>query len=109
MVDKLHIQGHKEAICKAKYAPYRFKELDKANTVVCEQINFRLGRYKHIMRHQNADRFNFYLYIILNEMNRIHTEGKTTLYNQSIPGTNAAKRAYDQMMDDINSDSVNDE
>jgi hypothetical protein len=84
----MHIQGHNEAICKAKYAPYKFKELAKAITVVCEQVNFRIGRFKYIMRHMNADRFNLYLYII-------HKEGKMLLYNQSIPHTNSAKRAYD--------------
>ena len=84
-VDKLHIQGHKEDICLKTYHPHKYKELEKANTVVCEQINFRIGRFKYIMRHMNAERFNFFLYILLNEMNRIHSEGRHQLYNGKTP------------------------
>jgi hypothetical protein len=51
----------------------------------------------------NAERFYFYIYIILNEMNRVHSEGRFQMYdlsgfNQS--RTDNAKRAYDRMKED---------
>lgn len=79
-VDKLHIQGH-EAWCKAECHPKNWQELDDDNTVVCEQINFWLGGFKSIMRHQNAYRFNFFMYILLNEYNKIKMNGKYNAKN----------------------------
>lgn len=99
-VDKLHIQGHKEDLCLHKYHPNKFQELKEVNTVICEQINFKLGRFKHILRHMNAERFYFYMYIILNEMNRVHSEGRFQMYDLSgskNSRTDNAKRAYDRM------------
>jgi len=77
-VDKLHIQGHK-GNCLKTYHPKLFSQLDEANTIVCEQMNYRFGRYKFIMKHMNGDRFNFFTYIILNELNKITCEGRFSL------------------------------
>jgi hypothetical protein len=102
-VDKLHIQGHKEDKCLKKYHPNIYPELKDANTVICEQINFRLGRFKFILRHMNAERFYFYIYIILNEMNRVHSEGRYVLYDLSGNNNNRtdnAKRAYQKMQEE---------
>ena len=76
VVDKLHIQGHTERWCLENCHPKLFPELEPINTVVCEQLNFWLGRYKHIVKHMNIYRFNFFLYIILNEYNKIKINGK---------------------------------
>ncbi len=103
-MDKLHIQGHKEDIFLKKYHPNKFPELKEVNTVVCEQINFRLGRFKYVLRHMNAERFYFYLYIIMNEMNRVHSEGRYVLYDlsgQNLNRTDNAKRAYQKMQEEV--------
>jgi hypothetical protein len=71
VVDRLHIKGHKQKWCLKICHPDLFDDLNGTNTVVCEQINFWLGRFKHIMKHMNATRFNFFLYIILNEHNQL--------------------------------------
>jgi len=39
--------------------------------MVCEQVNFLLGRLKHQTKHMNCDRFHAYLYIITNKMNHL--------------------------------------
>ena len=70
-VDKLHIKGHKEAWCLQNCNPTNNPDLDGVNTVVCEQVNFWLGQFKYIMKHMNAPRYNFFLYIICNEYNKI--------------------------------------
>jgi hypothetical protein len=80
VVDKLHIKGHKEKWCLEHCDPTNNPELIGVNTVVCEQVNFWLGRFKYIMKHMNATRFNFFLYIISNEYNKIKTGGKINTY-----------------------------
>ena len=47
VVDKLHIKGHIGKNCKKFCHPDNFPELKGLNSVVCEQKNFWLGRYKH--------------------------------------------------------------
>ena len=64
-MDRLHIKGHKQKWCQKMCHPDNSKELYGTNTVVCEQINYWLGRYKHIMKHMNIYRFHFYLHILL--------------------------------------------
>ena len=101
MVDKLHIQGHKEAWCNAHCHPKNWTELQGTNTVVCEQVNYWLGGFKWIMRHQNVDRFNFFLYIILNEYNKLKIKGKFNVLNQ-IPSHHieSIKRSISQSQSD---------
>jgi hypothetical protein len=76
VVDKLHIQGHTERWCHLNCHPNLFPDLTDINTVVCEQINFILGRYKYIIKHMSAERCNFYIYILLNELNKIKLDGR---------------------------------
>ena len=82
VVDKLHIQGHTEAWCLQNCHPKLFPDLEPVNTVICEQVNFWLGRYKYIVKHMNIYRFNFFLYIILNQYNKIKINGKFDSFNQ---------------------------
>ncbi len=76
VVDRLHIVGHKQSWCQKMCHPDLYPQLAGVNTMVCEQINFWLGRYKYIMKHMSQTRFNFYLYIILNERNTLKVNGK---------------------------------
>ena len=71
VVDKLHIKGHVGDICKNTVHPDLFPELDESNTVVCEQINFTVGRHKHPIKHMNRDRFHFFLYILFDMLNEV--------------------------------------
>ena len=81
VVDRLHIKGHTQKWCLKICHPDLFDDLNGTSTVVCEQINFWLGRLKHIMKHMNATRFNFFLYINLNEHNILKSTGN---FNNSI-------------------------
>ena len=100
VVDKLHIQGHTETWCHENCHPRLFPELERINTVVCEQINFWLGGYKHIMKHMNEIRYNFYLYIIFNEYNNIKINGKFKLFNHTNMPLTQRKRMHTELTDD---------
>ena len=95
-MDKLHIQGHKGQ-CLTKYDPYLFTELKNANTIVCEQINFRIGSHKFSIKHMNSFRYPFYLYIIFNEYNKITSEGRFEINQIKL---NTKKRIYDEFDED---------
>ena len=58
VVDKLHITGHKGEECLRNCRPNLFPELQKVNTVVVEQVNFILDKYKYSIRLTNKFRFN---------------------------------------------------
>ena len=79
VIDKLHIVGHPNVQCQTKFNPNNFPELKETNTVICEQINFILGKFKYIFKHMNFVRFNFFLYIILDAYNLIKIYGKYQL------------------------------
>ena len=65
------MKGHTGDECKKNNDPALFPELEDTNTVVCEQVNFWLGKFKHILKHMNFYRFNFFFYIILDIYNQI--------------------------------------
>ncbi len=69
VIDRLHIHNHVRADCHLYYNANLYDELFKVNTVVCEEINFWLSGFKHCMKHMNATRFNFFLFIIMNTYN----------------------------------------
>ena len=75
------------------YDPYLFNKLKNANTIACEQINFRVGADKFSIKHMNYFRYPFYLYIIFNEYNKIKSEGRFEI-NQIMLKTK--KRIYDE-------------
>jgi hypothetical protein len=64
IIDRLHIHNHVRQICK-NFKCENYEDLKNINSVVCEETNFWLSGYKHIMKHMNSERFVFYLYIIL--------------------------------------------
>ena len=100
-VDKLHIQGHKENWCLKNCHPKLFPELNDVNTVICEQINYWLGSYKYMMKHMNVNRFNFFLYIILNEYNKLKINGKFNVLNPvPISKTLSTKRQFESDNED---------
>jgi hypothetical protein len=95
-VDKLHIKGHKDAWCRQNVDPILYPILTDVNTVICEQINFWLGRFKHAMKHMNVDKYNFFLYIILNELNKIKCNGRfNILHTQNFEECVSRKRKAD--------------
>jgi hypothetical protein len=67
-IDRLHIHNHTRKICQ-EYNSDKHKELKGINSVVCEETNYWFSGFKHIMKHMNYERFNFYLYIIFNSYN----------------------------------------
>ena len=77
VVDKLHIQGHIGQKCLETF-PKLFSEIDLLNTVVCEQCNFWLGKYKYMLKHMNQFRFLF-LCIMCNFYNNVKVIRNTDL------------------------------
>ena len=76
VVDKLHIKGHVGEVCKNTVHPDLFPELEKSNTVVCEQTNFTVGRHKHQLKHMNKERYHFFLYTLFDMFNEVKIEGR---------------------------------
>ena len=74
VIDRLHAQGHVE-ICKEIYHPSLYKELENCNTMICEQRNYWISSFKHITKHMNQYRFNFFIFVIFNYYNEIKSEG----------------------------------
>jgi len=68
-IDKFHIHNHVDPWCLKNCNPQNIEELNAINTVVCEQINYWLGGFKHTLKHMNYERFHFFLFIILNNYN----------------------------------------
>jgi hypothetical protein len=106
VVDKLHMAGHKEDWCKLHCDPARFPDLLKINTVVCEQINYWLGKYKYSMKNMNVYRFNFFLYIILNQYNKIKCAGKYSVFNPKMVRTLSKKRKFEQLESSTDNEDI---
>ncbi len=49
---KLHI---KVASFPRECHPDEYPDLKLVNTVICEQVNFWLGKFKHILKHMNHE------------------------------------------------------
>jgi len=97
VVDKLHIQGHVDEWCRINCDPIWYPQILAANTVVCEQINYWIGKYKYIMKHMNSDRYNFYMYILFNEYNKLKVNGKYYTVQKQIPAQYPKKRCYSEI------------
>ncbi len=89
VVDKLHITGHTDHNCRKSCHPDLFPDLKEINTVVVEQINFWVGRYKYMTKHMNYFRFNFFLFILFNQYNTLAAEGRFSLV-EKLPETKQA-------------------
>lgn len=97
VVDKLHIKGHVGEFCHSHCHPDLFPELKELNTVVCEQKNFWLGRYKYSLKHMNSYRYNFFLYIICDEYNNLNITNSTEILSRELePNLYAEKKLDDQ-------------
>lgn len=68
-VDRLHMINHKDAWCKENCNMDHERELDGINSMVCEELNFWLSRFKHNVKHMNNLRINFFYFIIMNLRN----------------------------------------
>ena len=69
VVDRLHIQGHKDPICLANCHPDNFPELKGKNTMVCEQTNSWACKYKFACAKMNWLRLNFFFTIVFDLFN----------------------------------------
>ena len=54
-IDKFHIYNHIDKWCLKNCNPKNEEQLDKIDTVVCEEINFWLSGFKHILKHMNKE------------------------------------------------------
>ena len=79
IIDRLHVKGH-VARCREIYPPNLIRELDNAQTMICEQRNFWISGYKHNVKHMNQYRFHFF-YIIFTYFNEIKEEGLLNIAN----------------------------
>ena len=43
--------------------------------MICEQRNYWISSFKHITKHMNQYRFNFFIFLIFNYNNKIKSEG----------------------------------
>ncbi len=51
---RLHVKGH-VARCREIYSPNLIRDLDNAQTMICEQRNFWISGYKHNVKHMNHE------------------------------------------------------
>ncbi len=65
VIDRLHIKNHVRKDCHTIYNADLHNELFEINSVVCEEVNYWFGFYKHAMKHMNNIRFNFFKFVIL--------------------------------------------
>ena len=94
VVDRLHIKGHVGRRLNI-FNPALYNQLDGKNTVVCENCNYWLGKYKYFTKHMNYLRFPFFLYIICSMWNKVKLEKKIKLTDCfRISHTNSCKRKY---------------
>ena len=100
VVDRLHIAGHKQAWCKEECHPDCFKpNLDNINTVIVEQVNAWLGKYKFMTKHMNLYRFNFFIYILLNEYNTMKLVGKSNINHRFKLVKSSSKKRFIEEID----------
>jgi hypothetical protein len=74
------VKGH-VAPCREIYAPSLIRDLDNAQTMICEQRNFWIGGFKHNVKHMNQYRFTFFFYIIFSYFNEIKEVGLLNIAN----------------------------
>jgi len=70
VIDRLHIKNHVRKDCHTIYNADLHNELFEINSVVCEEVNYWFGLYKHAMKHMNNIRFNFFIFVILDLYNQ---------------------------------------
>ena len=80
VIDRLHVQGHVKA-CRDVFAPALIKDLDDAQTMICEQRNFWISGFKHNVKHMNQYRFEFFLYVIFSHFNQVKCDGLINIGN----------------------------
>jgi hypothetical protein len=73
------MKGHTGVECRRNNDPALFDELEDVNTVVCEQVNFWLGKLKHFLKHMSFYRINFFLLIILDIYNIMKLQGTVNI------------------------------
>lgn len=74
------MQGHVKA-CREVFSPDLIRDLDDAQTMICEQRNFWISGFKHNVKHMNQWRFDFFLYIIFSHFNQVKCEGLINIGN----------------------------
>ena len=69
-MDRFHFKKHKDNFCSINNNPDTIALLNKVNTSVCEQTNYWFGRFKHICKHMNYERYHLFIYIMCDEYNK---------------------------------------
>ena len=108
VVDKLHIKGHIGKNFKKFCHPDNFPQLKPLNTVVGEQKNFWLGKYKYSLKHMGMTRFNFFVFIICDSYNQLNIENKIgfIVNNDISEKSERLKRKIDEI--EMTSEDLND-
>jgi hypothetical protein len=105
-VDKLHIKGHIGKNCKKYCHPDNFPFLRPLNTVICEQKNFWLGKYKYSLKHMSVNRYNFFIFILCDSYNQLNIDNKLGFIENHYMSekTDQAKRKYAEPLELIDTD-----
>ncbi len=109
VVDKLHIQGHKDHRCLETCHPNLFPDLADVNTVIVEQINFWVGGFKYITKHMNIYRFNFFLFLLFDHYNELTIEGKFSLLEEVVMNKSEKIKRKREEESEVNESSDGDE
>ena len=75
-----------------------FPEIKSINSVICESVNFKLSGYKYSVKHMNVYRFNFFLFLFWDTMNKLNMSNRIDLQNEILGP--AVKRKRNAEMDD---------
>ena len=92
--------------CLENCHPKLFLELDGYNTQVSEQLNSWLSKFKDSLKYMSVYRYNFFLYIIFNEYNKIKIEKKFEISDGPIfKKIKGFKRKLDEIDEELTDDS----
>jgi hypothetical protein len=110
IVDKLHIKGHIGKNCKKFCHPDNFPWVKSLNSVVCEQKNFWLGKYKYSLKHMGIYRFNFFIFIICDANNQLNIEYKLgfIVNHDIIEKSERQERKREEVESNTNEENLND-
>ncbi len=69
LVDKFHIGNHRRAICQSQTNPYKYKDVNNINTVVCEQTFSKLKKYQNALSSFSFPKSKIFYLLLFNLMN----------------------------------------
>ncbi len=69
VVDKMHFSNHIDKWWWRNCDPYKVMEFNEINKEASEQTFYYISRLKYSLKHMNKDRFNLYLFYVMNLYN----------------------------------------